>query len=168
MLLRKNHQYTFWQMGFNFISSVLNDYKKKFGSSFYSNLKMEPDTVLKGRSFYRLVIDQSNFHFDDYKVKDGETMVTIAQKLLVNDYMILEANPRYKHFDDVHEGDVIKVPNVFGKKIELYIDKINFLPLVQIIYDNKGLYSRIGFSSFVLNPGFTELDFSRNNKKYGF
>jgi outer membrane lipoprotein-sorting protein len=168
MLLRRNHQYTFWQMGFNFIGSVLSDYQKKFGQSFYNNLQIETDTVSKGRSFYRVVINQSDFHFDDYTVKKGETMVTIATKLLVNDYMILEANPTYKHFDDVHEGDVIKVPNVFGKKIELYVDKINFLPLVQIIYDNKGLYSRIEFSSFVLNPAFTNLDFSRNNKKYGF
>ena len=168
MILRKNHQYTFWQLGFNFIGSVLKDYQKKFGPSFYSHLQLDNDTIIKGKHFYRIVITQINFHFTDYTVKKGETIVTISQKLLVNDYMILEANPGCKHFDDVKAGDVIKVPSVFGKKIELYIDKINFLPLVQIIYDNKGLYSRIEFSSFVLNPGFTELDFSKNNKKYGF
>ena len=168
MLLRKNHQYTIWQLGFNFIHEVLEGYLKKFGDAFYTNLQIEADAVSKGKSFYQLVIEKNDFHFDDYKVLRGENMVTIGQKLLINDYMILEANPKYKHFDDAKAGEVIKVPSVYGKKIILYVDKITFLPMVQIIYDNRGLYGRVELSSFVLNPKFTEMDFSKNNKKYGF
>jgi outer membrane lipoprotein-sorting protein len=48
------------------------------------------------------------------------------------------------------------------------VDKLSFLPMVQIVYDDKGLYSRIEYSSFVMNPAFTEEDFSKKNKKYGF
>ena len=168
MLLRKNHQYTIWQLGFTFIHEMLESYQKKYGDAFYNSLRTEADAVSKGRTYYQLVIEKNDFHFDDYKVLKGENIVTIGQKLLVNDYMILEANPEYKHFDDVKAGDVIKVPNIFGKKIVLYIDKTTFLPMVQIIYDNKDLYGRIELSSFVLNPNFTEMDFSKNNKKYGF
>lgn len=168
MLLRKNHQYVLWQMGFNFIYQVLNGYLKKYGESFYDGLFLENDTSSKGKTFYRLVIDRNDFQFDDYKALPGETMVTISEKFLVNDYMILEANPKYKHFDDIKAGDTIKVPSIFGKKIILYVDKITFLPMVQIIYDLKGLYARIELSSFVLNPDFTPMDFSKSNKKYGF
>ncbi|MEP7168384.1 MAG: DUF1571 domain-containing protein [Bacteroidota bacterium] len=168
MLLRKNHQYTILQLGFNFIHKVFEGYLKKYGNTLYDNLHLEQDVISKGRIYYQVVIEKNDFHFEDYKVQPGENMVSIGQKLLLNDYMILEANPEYKHFDDVKAGDVIKVPSVFGKKIILYVDKVTFLPLVQIIYDNKGLYGRVEFSSFVLNPNFTEMDFSKNNKKYGF
>ena len=167
-ILRKNHQYTFWQIGYNFFYEALDSYYEKFGNSFYNYLYLEKDVVWKGKTFYQLVIDRNDFHFDDYTVQKGETMTTIADKLKVNDYMILEANPHYRHFDDIEVGDIIKVPNAFGKKVILYVDKTTFLPLVQIIYDHKGLYSRIEFTSFVLNPNFNTNDFSKNNKKYGF
>jgi uncharacterized protein DUF1571 len=168
MLLRKNHQYTLWQLGFGFIHEVLEGYLKKYGNAFYDILSLEPDAISKGRPYYQLVIEKKDFHFDDYKVQAGETMVTIGQKLLVNDYMILEANPGYKHFNDIKAGDVIKVPSLFGKKIILFVNKTTFLPMVQIVYDHEGLYGRVELSSFVLNPNFTQMDFSKNNKKYGF
>lgn len=167
-LLRKNHQYQITQMGFNYICSVLQNFVKKYDGSFYDNLKIETDTFSKGKTYFRLMIEQKNFQFIDYKVQKGETMTSIADKFFINDFMILEANSKYKRYDEVKAGDIIKIPNTFGKKMELYIDKTTFLPFVQIIYDDKGLFSRIEFSSFVLNPNFTEMDFSKNNKKYGF
>jgi outer membrane lipoprotein-sorting protein len=167
-LVRKTHQYTIWEMGFNYIHSVLDGYLKKYENSFYGFLSLEQDTVSKGKTYYKLVINKNDFRFDDYKVSAGETMTTIAEKLLVNDFMILEANPKYKNYDDVKTGDVIRVPNFYGKKIILGVDKTTFLPMVQNIYDHKGLYSRIDFSSVVLNPNFTPMDFSKENKKYGF
>ena len=123
MLLRKNHQYTIWQLGFNFVHELLRSYVRKYGDGFYGNLRLDPDTTSKGRRFFQLVIDQNDFHLDDYIVQPGENMVNIGQKLLVNDYMILEANPKFKHFDDVKAGDVIKVPNAFGKKLFCMLTK---------------------------------------------
>jgi outer membrane lipoprotein-sorting protein len=82
--------------------------------------------------------------------------------------MVLENNPKLKNYDDVKEGQSIKVPSVFGKKITFYVDKRTYLPMVQIVYDDKGLYNRIEYSSCVINPVFREEDFSRKNRKYGF
>lgn len=168
MLLRKNHQYTLWHFGFNYMQEVLKNYNNKYGEVFYSYLHMDTEVKWKGESYYQLVIEKNDFKFENYVVKKGEDVVKIGDKLFINDYMILESNPQVKHFDDVKEGQVIKVPNAFGKKIVLYLDKTTFLPIVQIMYDHKGLYSRVELSSFVLNPPFKQEDFSKENKKYGF
>ncbi|MFI5220286.1 MAG: LysM peptidoglycan-binding domain-containing protein [Bacteroidia bacterium] len=167
-LLRRNHQYTICHFGFEYISDILNGYMKKFGETFYSYMYPDADVTWKGKSYYQLVIENKNFGYENYTVKPGENLVKIGEKLIVNDYMILEANPHLKNYDDVKPGQVIKVPNSFGKKIIFYVDKNSFLPMVQIIYDDKGLYGRVEFSSFVLNPVFTKDDFSKENKKYGF
>lgn len=167
-LLRRNHQYTLWHFGFSFIYDILEGYKKKYGDLFFSYLHLGSDVVWKGKTYYQLIIENHNFNFENYTVKQGENLVRIGEKLMVNDYMILEANPKLKNFDDVKPGQVIKVPNAFGKKIIFYVDKTTFLPMVQIVYDDKGLYGKVELSSFVLNPHFTPDDFSKSNKKYGF
>ena len=167
-LLRKNHQYTLWEFGFEFIYNVMNSCRKKSGDAFYSFLRLDADVQWKGKTFYQLVIDNKNFAYENYTVNPGENVVKIGAKLSVNDYMILELNPKIRNYDDVKAGQVIKVPATFGNKIILYVDKTTFLPMVQIIYDEKGLYCRAELSSFILNPAFTPEDFSRDNKKYGF
>lgn len=166
-LLRKNHQYTLWHFGFNFITDVLQGYKIKYKNAFYTMLQLEPEGPDEEK-YYKLVIDNKSFGYENYTVREGESLVTISEKLLVNDYMILEANPAVHNYDDVKPGQVIRVPNSFGKKVVLLVDRITFLPMVQTVYDDKGLYGRVVYTSFVLNPVFTDADFSRYNKKYGF
>lgn len=167
-LLRKNHQYTLLHFGFRFIHDVLAHYTKKMKEEFFNSLKLDKEVVVKGKSYYQIVIENKNFGYEDYTVQQRENLVKIGAKLMVNDYMILEVNPKVKNFDDVKPGQVIKIPNSFGKKIIFYVDKSNFLPLTQIIYDDKGLYGHVELSSFVLNPVFKSDEFSKDNKKYGF
>ncbi len=167
-ILRKNHQYTLWEIGFTYITNVLNGYVKKYGDSFYTYLHSDPDITWNGKSYYQVVIEKKDFAYENYIVKTGETITSISNKMLVNDYMVLENNPQVRNFENVNAGDVIKVPNAFGKKIIFYVDKTNFLPLVQIVYDDKGLFGRVEITSIIINPKFTDEDFSRDNKKYGF
>lgn len=167
-ILRKNHQYTLWHFGFGYIQEVLSGYEKKYGRHFFELLKVEDNATWKNREYQKLTIDNPDFGFVKYRVQQGENLVKIGEKLMVNDYMILEANPQVKNFDDVKPGQEIMVPNAFGKKIIFYMDKSTGLPMIQEVYDHKGLYGRVELSSFVLNPEFSAEDFSRYNKKYGF
>ena len=167
-ILRKNHQYTLWHFGFGFIHEVLEGYAVKYGDTFFDLLSVAGEVTWKGKSYYQLVIENNGFDFVSYTVQPGENLVRIGEKLLVNDYMILEANRGLRNFDDVKPGQEIKVPNSFGKKIVLYIDKVTFLPVVQIVYDHKKLYGRVELSSLIVNPVFSEEDFSKDNEAYGF
>ncbi|OQA10856.1 MAG: hypothetical protein BWY67_01075 [Bacteroidetes bacterium ADurb.Bin397] len=168
MLLRKNHQYTMLQMGFSYVHELLAAYHKIEGPDFVKRLKDGGDINFQNRNYHVLEINNPEYAIINYKVLKGETVTSIAKKLHINDHIILELNPSIGDYSDVDANEIIKVPSSFAKKIVLYVDQKTFLPYVQITYDDKGLYGRVIMSSFVLNPAFGPLDFSRNNPKYHF
>lgn len=167
MLLRKNHQFYLLQMGFMYTHNILMQNYVTRKEEFLKCLKLDKDVYWDQKNCYQLTLDYQYFAWINYTVKKNETVTTIAEKNFINDYMILERN-NLKSYEDVKAGQVIKIPNVFCKKYVMYIDKTTLLPLVQIIYDDKGLYSHIEYHNFILNPAFTEMDFSKENKAYGF
>lgn len=160
-LLRKNHHFTMWEMGFGYIKTLFDDYVKKDSVMFVNALRVLPETEFDKKLVMRLEINPPAFYITDYVVKKGEKITTISKKLLLNDNMILEYNPKLKAMDDVEAGMVIKVPNVFAKRIVLYLDKNNFLPLVQEMYDDKGLFIRVEITGLVRNPAFDVNEFSK-------
>ncbi|MBK9046289.1 MAG: DUF1571 domain-containing protein [Bacteroidetes bacterium] len=168
MLLRKNHQYTMLQMGFSYVHELLETYHKIEGPDFMKRIKSDGDINFQNRNYHVLEINNPEYKIVTYKVLKGETVTSIAKKLHINDHIILELNPSIGDYSDVDSNDLIKVPSTFAKKIILYVDQKTFLPYVQITFDDKGLYGRVIMSSFVLNPAFGPLDFSRSNPKYHF
>ena len=168
MLLRKNHQYTMLQMGFSYVHELLAAYNKIEGPDFVKRLKSGGDINFQNRNYHVLEINNPEYKIINYKVLKGETVTSIAKKMHINDHIILELNPDINDYSDVNANDIIKIPSTFAKKIILYVDKKTFLPYVQITYDDKGLYGRVIMSSFVLNPAFGPLEFSRSNPKYHF
>jgi len=50
----------------------------------------------------------------------------------------------------------------------ILINKNSLLPVYMEIYDDKGLLEQYQFLEINTNPGFTEIDFSEKNEKYGF
>ncbi len=168
MLLRKPHQFNILQMGFSYFHGILKKNIVKNGEQFYKSLSLKEDIIHNKKEFHVLEINNTDFGYVNYKVKPGENVTDIANKILVNDHMILEINDGIDDYDDVKADQIIKVPNSFAKKIIIYIDKITHLPLVQIIYDDKGFYTKIEFSSFVLNPVIHPDEFTRHYPKYKF
>jgi LysM repeat protein len=117
---------------------------------------------------YKLVIDNDEFGFINYKIKSNETITDVARKFYVNDQMILDLNRHISYYDDVYPSQVITIPNSYARRIEFYIDKQTLLPLTQIIYDHKGLFSKVRFTEFRLNPPLSPDEFTRDYKAYGF
>lgn len=168
MLLRKHHQYTMLQLGFSYLHDMLQQYAINDPKDFFGSLSVKENVLFNKREYFVLEINNPSFAYVTYKVQNNENVTQIARKLLVNDHMILEANREITDYDDVKAGQIIKVPNSFAKKIVFYIDKVNYLPLVQTIYDDKGFYTNIVFSSFILNPVIKDEEFTRNYSKYNF
>ena len=164
-LLRKHHQNTILQMGFADAYSIIRYYETKERDRFYNKLKLTNDA---SGAYHILEIDNDEFGFVNYKVMKGEDVTSIAEKFHVNDQMILELNRSITDFDDVAAGQVITLPNSFARRIVLYIDKKNLLPVKQLIYDLKGLYTDVEFKSLKVNPTLTNMDFSSENPQYGF
>jgi hypothetical protein len=98
----------------------------------------------------------------------GEDLNSIARKLNISEYAILERNDEIDFYDDIIPGQEIKVPSSYAKKMILYIDKEYMLPLVIKVYDDRGIYEQYAYKNFVLNPGFKEGEFQSDYLEYGF
>jgi Protein of unknown function (DUF1571) len=167
-LLRKNHHFTMMEMGFDYLNELFGVYQKKDSVAFMQSLSLGNDVMFHGKLCYQLIINPKNFMMLDYTVLKNENLTKISRKLFLNDNMILEMNPKLDGMNDVKEGDKIKVPNVFARKIILLLDKTNHLPVVQEMYDEKGLFIRVEITSLIRNPKFDKDEFTRTKKEYGF
>jgi hypothetical protein len=167
-MLRKNHHYTLNDVGFAYIEKILKGYLKRDGDEFYKVLRFTENIEFNGKSYYMLEMDYPTYAVINYTVKEGEDISSIAEHILVNDSKILSLNPQIDGYDGVKAGDVIKVPNAFSRKIVLYLDKTNLLPMVQNVYDEKGLFGRYEIHDFILNPVYSQDEFSSGFKGYGF
>ncbi len=167
-MMRRNHLFTMNQLGFEYIGNIMKGYFLKDSASFLKWLRIENEITFRDKKYYTLVIENNLFTYNNYTVLKGETISTIAKKLLLNDNAILQLNKHVSSLDDVKPGQVIKVPSTFGKKIVLYIDKSTMLPAIQEIYDDKGLMSRIEMTSVIKNQKFAADEFTRTKKEYGF
>ncbi|HIA36421.1 MAG TPA: LysM peptidoglycan-binding domain-containing protein, partial [Flavobacteriales bacterium] len=103
-----------------------------------------------------------------YTVKKGQTILDIAEERLINEYMIVSVNPGVDDYNDVSEGQKIKIPVVYVKKSILYIDKINYLPIKQVMYDDKGLFEEYEFLNLKVNSTIYEEEFTEGYKDYNF
>lgn len=167
-LLRKNHHYTFLDVGFSYVEKIVKGYIKRDSLQFYKALRFYENMEYNNKEYYILEINYPDYTYVTYTALKGETLTDIANKLLVNDYKILSINPQIKYYDEVKAGQKIKVPNVFAKKIVLYLDKTTLLPLVQNVYDEMGLFGRYEMRKFILNPIFEKDEFVSTFRGYRF
>lgn len=167
-LMRRNHLFTINQLGFEYIGGILRGYFNRDSTLFLKWMRMENEISFAGQNYYTIVLENNLFSYINYTVQKGETITSIAKKLLLNDNAVLRLNTHISSLDDVESGQTIKVPTTFGKKIILYINKANFLPAIQEIYDEKGLMARIEMTSVVQNQKFASDEFTRTKKEYGF
>ncbi|MCX7648994.1 MAG: DUF1571 domain-containing protein [Flavobacteriales bacterium] len=167
--LRKDEHHTLFENGFDYSRSLLKhamevaDKEGKFDE--YYTLKGE--TKFHGRDCYEVILDYKPFKWISYTVKEGEDLVKIARRLFLNEYMILEHN-NLSFYTSVKPGQKIEIPNMFAKKVVLYIDKINLMPIFQQVYDDKGLLEEYHYKNLILNPAFGPKDFDRKNPDYHF
>jgi outer membrane lipoprotein-sorting protein len=167
-LLRQDQHHTTPDIGFAFLSNVLKDYISKIGENFYKNVSYEGLIDWKGKQYYKIVIDNVGYGYTIYSIKRGESITNIAAKLGVSDYMIMTLNPNLADYNDARPGQKIKVPTAYAKKIVLYLDKLNYLPMGQYIYDDKGLFEQYELSSFILNPVISPAEFTPKYPGYKF
>ena len=165
---RKDSHHPIMSLGFEYVTEMVKYYENYFGKKFYNYLSISDTVQWDNRSCIILVLDFTDYAFVKYTVKKNEKLSDIAKKLYLNDYSIMLSNSAIGDLDDVKEGQVIRIPNFYARKIEFYMDRATGLPLRQLIYDQNGLYEKYEMKSFLLNPVFKPEEFSPEYKEYGF
>lgn len=166
--MRDGHHHSIYHSGFNYVLEVLDHLMTVFSDEAARMVSYEGVTVLGGRNCFKVKFTNPGFGFITYSVQPGETILTIAEKRMVNEYMILEANPDIDNFTDVSVGQKIRVPNHYAKEIVMAIDQQTYLPQFVQILDDKGVFQEYSYNNLVVNLYFKDTDFDPENPDYGF
>jgi outer membrane lipoprotein-sorting protein len=167
-LARKDSHHSIRNMGFDYVARLVKYYLDVYGEKFYSFITVADTVNWDNHSCIILKFDFKDYKEINYTVKKDESITDIAERYQLNDYAILIINPSINDYHDVKEDQVIKIPNFYSRKIEFYIDRVNYLPLKQLIYDKNGLYEKYEMKSFRMNPVIKDEEFDPKYKEYGF
>lgn len=168
-LMRQDQHHSLNEMGFDYFSTIIQYTLSKVGDNFNEIFQMAGEERIANRNCYKVLINNHDFAYKDYVVKEGESITSIARKFFVAEYMILEKNPKFKdYFDLLKKGQVIKIPNSYCKSVVMYIDKFYHLPISIKVLDDKGLFEEYNYLFLQVNPKFEEGEFTRNYKDYNF
>lgn len=166
-ILRKDAHHTLFESSFAYFGNVIEQSIKILGDDFYKFVSYKGEIKCNNKMCHHIVLDYPAFKYVNYSVQEKETLLSIAKKLNLSEYMILEKN-NLSGFDAVKKGQVIKVPNLYAKKIVLYVDKVTKLSVNTVIYDDLGLFESYEYGSVNLNPLFRSDEFLSTFKEYHF
>ena len=168
-LMRQDQHHTLNEMGFDYFGSIVEFMALKVGEKFDSYFKLETEERYNGRPCYKISIANKDFGYENYTVGINENITSIARKLHISEYMILEVNPKLNdYFDILKTGQVLKVPNAYAKDVTLYIDQLYFLPIGVKVLDDKGLYEQYEYHFLQVNPKIEDIEFTTKYKDYKF
>ncbi|MFY9310140.1 MAG: DUF1571 domain-containing protein [Bacteroidia bacterium] len=167
-IMRKNQHHTIHELGMVYFGDILKRGIKRYGTSLDKYFVLLGEEKYMDRACYKLSISFSDFAWGAYTVQKGETVVTIAKKMNLSEFMILEKNPTLDWYDDVKEGQVIQIPNVYAKTILLMIDKEHMLPISEKIFDDQGLFESYEYHQLKVNPVIAPEEFTKDYKDYNF
>lgn len=168
-LMRQDQHHTINEMGFDYFGGIVEYCANKLGDKVDQYFSLEGEERWNNRPCYKLVINNKDFAYTSYTVGDNESITSIARKLFVSEYMIVELNPKFKdYFDILKKGQVIKVPNWYAKNVTIYIDQLYFLPIGVKVYDDKGLFEEYNYFFLQVNPTFEKDEFTKDFKGYKF
>lgn len=168
-LMRQDQHHTLNEMGVDYFGSVIKYIATKYGDKFDQYFKLEGEERVNNRPCYKVIIDNKDFGYENYTVGENESITSIARKLHVSEYMILEINPKLSdYFDILKKGQILKVPTAYAKHVTLYIDQLYFLPISIKILDDKGLFEQYDYHFLQVNPKIDDAEFTKEYKDYKF
>lgn len=167
-LMTSDQHHTIHEIGFDYFKTTIEYSIKQIGDRFDKCFLYGGEEKVNGRAAYKVTILDNDFAFVPYVVKKGETLVTIARKLALSEYMIKENNKKIKNYNDVKEGQEITIPNAYAKMTIIYIDKVYFVPLLTRVYDDKGLFESYEYLNLQVNPKIADEEFTKDFKGYHF
>ena len=168
-LMRQDQHHTLNEMGVDYFASIIEYIALKNISNFDTYFKFEGEERINNRPCYKIIIDNKDFAYENYTVGENESITSIARKLHISEYMILEVNPKLNdYFHILKKGQVLKVPNAYAKHVTLYIDQLYFLPISIKILDDKGLFEQYDYHFLQVNPKIDDAEFTKEYKDYKF
>lgn len=167
LLLDKRH-HTLVNLGFEFLKEVFTNAFDRAGEEIDSIMHYKGIIQFDGKACYEIEIVDPTYSTINYTVLKGEDIFSISSKLLISEYSIIEMNETVDSFWDLSEGDIITVPTSYAPKTTLYINKENYLPVMQLMEDDKGLFEKYEFKNLKLVKTYGANEFDPDFDAYAF
>lgn len=166
-LMRKNVHYTIFELGFEFAGkTVLLAFNKD--KDLAKCLSYHGRHVLNGYNCHLLVYENKTFAYTEYVVQQKETVTSIATRMNLNEYMLRDKNKLCEEFGFLKPGTKLQLPNLYARKVVLYVDEKTMLPVNISVFDELGLFESYDYSDIVLNKPFDPAEFTKEYKGYNF
>jgi len=167
-IMRNDQHHSITDSGFDHFMDIMTFLINKYHKDIKDLVTLDNDTIFDGKQCHVVVFNNPHFKYINYEVKEGENLFSIASKIKISEYMILEKNNKIDDYFDISLGQKIIIPNDYAPKMILYIDKKLNLPLVIEVYDDKGFYERYEYRKLEFNPIITDEEFTTEYKDYDF
>jgi outer membrane lipoprotein-sorting protein len=168
--VRNDGHHPITHAGFSYLYAQVKNTEKKLaanGQKLEDIITIAGDYTWNGKSCTKLILDNPDFQFISYTCTQSESLLSLCERINVSEYLVMEKN-NLGYGANVTKGMVLKVPNEFAKKAELYIDKSSGIPIYQVVYDDKGVFEKYEFKNLKINPSFNSAEFTTQCAGYGF
>ena len=167
-LLKSDGHHTIKEAGFVLFSQMFKSHIKSYGDSFFDFITYDGVYNWNERKCYKITINYINYRLEEYNCKKGETLYDIAENNYINVAKLRFLNPEINDSKELQESQKITITNLYSKKSILYIDKENYFPIYQIIYDEIGLFEKYIYSQLNINTKIKAIEFTRDYQEYDF
>jgi outer membrane lipoprotein-sorting protein len=167
-IMRRNQHHTLYETGYKYALAIVEFLFDKYGDEVETMASLKAPAMVNNRKCHVIEFNNHHFQYIPYQVKKGETLLDIATKLWISEYMILQINEDVDDYEDIEEGQIIKIPNDYAPKMIIAIDQERLVPISIQVFDDKSLYERLEYNNVKLNPVFKEEEFTEIYPGYGF
>jgi outer membrane lipoprotein-sorting protein len=167
-LMLDNHHHSMFDAGFGYTISLIEFLIEKYKAEIPKLIADNGIVKMQNLQCHYFTLTNTNYRLVSYTTQPNETVLSIAKKLKLNYFTILENNTHIKGLGVIKAGTKLTIPNDYASKMEMYIQKDKYYPIYLRIYDHKGLFEEYTFTNIVLDPSFKDIEFSPKNSDYGF
>jgi len=168
-LIRKNQHHLIHDIGFGKFNGVLKAMIRKYGSDIESMTHLRGETIINGKKCLKIEFHNPDFHLLPYTTGANETTLSIANKLTLSEYRILELNKDISSFGPIKPGVTITITSDYSPKLVLYVDQQLWVPVKFEVYDEANvLFESYEYQNIKVNVKFASDELKSEFKEYGF
>lgn len=167
-LLTRNQHHGIDNMGFVFLKEIIETAFVRGEGNLNDIFFVLNDVEFDGKDCYVLEIIDPSYSTKEYTVQANQDIFDIAYEQKISEYSIVELNRNVSSLYDITEGQKIQIPTSYAPKSVFYIDKQTYLPVMQEISDENGLFERYEFNNLVIHQSFYSDEFTPDFRGYNF
>jgi len=169
-VVSENH-HTVDDAGFGFVNVLLDGLettRKSAGKDRTVLYVYKGEVTYEGRACYKIYLyPPTEFKYVSYTTDRDQTLMQLSRRIFASDYLIKEKN-KLSYTRTIKKGTTLSVPSNYAKKVIAYVDKKTYMPIVQMLYDEQGLFEKFEYKKVVAYPKFQSNEFTTDCSTYGF